>query len=58
MQASWRAAVWSRGRQHGAHRRRQQVLVAASCDGGRLVAMNVATVDVAVAEEVRMATAR
>jgi hypothetical protein len=33
-------------------------LQAATADGGRLVAMNVATVDVAVAEEVRMATAR
>ncbi|EEE60492.1 hypothetical protein OsJ_13786 [Oryza sativa Japonica Group] len=32
-------------------------LQAATADGGRLVAMNVATVDVAVAEEVRMATA-
>lgn len=32
--------------------------VTTGCDGGRLVAMAVATMDVAAAEEVRMATAR
>uniref|UniRef100_A0A0E0DYD9 Uncharacterized protein n=1 Tax=Oryza meridionalis TaxID=40149 RepID=A0A0E0DYD9_9ORYZ len=44
--ASWRpAAVWSRGRRHGARGRRQRVLVAAVSNGERLVAMAVATVD-------------
>uniref|UniRef100_A0A0E0QRN2 Uncharacterized protein n=1 Tax=Oryza rufipogon TaxID=4529 RepID=A0A0E0QRN2_ORYRU len=47
----WRRMQWPRGQ-------RQRVPVATGCDGGRLVAMAVATMDVAAAEEVRMATVR